>query len=88
MSFKNPIFRPESLASSTQGRRQKFFERGILKVFCMDDSGVARNFSRGGGFSNLLYGKILGGGFSVFFLKNPSKLKNFWVKGGTNSPLY
>jgi len=27
------------------------------------------------------------GGFSVFFLKNPSKLKNFWVKGGTNPPI-
>jgi len=38
-----------------------------------------------GGFANFLYGKILGGIFR-FFLKNPSKLKNFWVKGGDISP--
>jgi len=34
-----------------------------------------------------LYGKILGADFQGFFLKNPSKLKNFWVKGGTNPPI-
>jgi len=54
----------------------------------LSSSGVARNFSRGG-FANFLYGKILGGGiyFQTFFLKNPSKLKNFWAKGGTNPPI-
>jgi len=38
-----------------------------LKNFLLELSGVARNFSRRG-FSNLLDGKILGGGgFSGFF---------------------
>jgi len=26
------------------------------------------------------------GGFSGFFVKNPSKLNNFWVKGGGQIP--
>jgi len=33
-----------------------------------------------------LYGKIWGVGISGFFRKNPSKMKNFWVKGGANPP--
>ena len=50
--------------------------KGELAILTI--SGVARNFSIGD-FQFFLYGKIIGGGggVSVFFLKNPSKLKNF-----------
>jgi len=49
------------------------FSSQLLKLLYISGSGVDRNFSRGE--------------FSDFFLKNPSKLKNFWEKGGTNPPI-
>jgi len=49
-------------------------------------SGVARNFLRGGILKFFVW-ENLGGDFQFFF-KNPSKLKNFLVKGrGTNPPI-
>jgi len=50
-------------------------------------SGVARNFSRGGIFKFFVWKNFRGEGFLGFFLKNPSKLKNFRIKGGTNPPI-
>jgi len=59
---------------------------GIHSLRC-SVSGAYPEVFRGRGFEIFLYGREnLGGGFGIFFLKNPSKLKNFSQKGGGFDP--
>jgi len=55
-----------------------------MRDFIIFHSGAyPKIFERGEGFELFLYGR----GFGIFFLKNPSKLKNF-PKGGSLPPEY
>jgi hypothetical protein len=52
------------------------------KIGISIDQGRSQKFFEGGTIRFFVWKKIRGGGFSGFFLKNPSKMKKFFRQGG------